>query len=160
MPKKEKTFTSGGTVVGKAGISAAMMLLEKQSTDTFTAKPTAMSRMGLSKRRRMPSAIPLLEAGELLCTTTSWMPGSQLYISRLVSDPFLLSKNYSNYANFNLYYVPVHGCRACCSTNSDIPTLGMASKFFLNSAFIYFSLVFLPVCTSVLAVCTPAYTYV
>ena len=45
--KKERTFTSGGTVVGKAGISAAMMLLEKQSTDTFTAKPAAMSRTPL-----------------------------------------------------------------------------------------------------------------
>ena len=26
--------------------------------------------------------------------------------------------------------VLVHAVRACCSTNSDIPTLGMASKFF------------------------------
>ena len=41
--------------------------------------------------------------------------------------------------------VPVHGSRACCSTNSDIPTLGMASKFSLNSAFTFFSLMFLPV---------------
>ena len=40
-----------------------------------------------------------------------------------------------------------HCCRAYCGVNLDIP-LGMVSKFFINSAFIYFSLVFLPVCTS------------
>ena len=57
MPKKERTFISGGTVVGKAGISAAMMLLEKQSTDTVTAKPTAMSRTPLFRRKQIPPKV-------------------------------------------------------------------------------------------------------
>ena len=32
----------------------------------------------LVQKKRMPSAIPPQEASELLCTTTSWMPGSEL----------------------------------------------------------------------------------
>ena len=81
------------------------------------------------------------------------------YLPILRSRSTEIAESAADYADLGLYYVMGHCCRAYCGVNLDIP-LGMASKFFLNSAFIYFSLVFLPVCTSVLAVCTPAFTYV
>ena len=98
---------------------------------------------GISYTKQSPTAETVGDSGLDIKVYPNVLPFVNFaFTAQAVHVRFRIFVSYKECRKQQVISVPVHGCRACCSTNSDIPTLGMASKFSKFCLYLFLTCVF------------------